>query len=98
MERRKKLTIITEATIERLLTDQLEKLGAKGYTITEARGKGARSVRSGDWDQNMNVRIEIICEDSIAQKIIAYCTEHYYKNYAMILYLSDVEVVRPEKF
>ncbi|HXG37770.1 MAG TPA: transcriptional regulator [Bacteroidota bacterium] len=98
MERRRKLTIITESAIEGLLTDQLERLGAKGYTIVEARGKGARGVRTGDWDQNMNVQIDIICDESTAHRIVTYCSEHYYKNYAMILYLSDVDVIRPEKF
>ncbi len=97
MERRKKLTIITESAIEGLLTDQLERLGVKGYTTVEARGKGARGVRPGDWDQSMNVQIDIICDEPVAHSIAAYCTEHYYKNYAMVLYMTDVEVVRPEK-
>ena len=30
--------------------------------------------------------------------IAAYLQEHYYADYAMILFLSDVEVLRPEKF
>jgi nitrogen regulatory protein PII len=98
MEHRKKLTIITESTIEHLLTEQLERLGAKGYTITDARGKGTRGVRTGDWEQTMNVQIDLICDDATAQRIAAYCAEHYDKNYAMILYITDVEVVRSDKF
>ena len=37
---RKLLTIITESALEDQLLQTVESLGAKGYTITDARGKG----------------------------------------------------------
>jgi hypothetical protein len=98
MERRQKLTIITESALESVLPAELERLGAKGYTILAAHGKGARGVRTGDWDQNRNIQIDVICNESVANAIVAHCTERYYKHYAMVLYLTDVGVVRPEKF
>ena len=42
LQRRRLLTIITEAAIEKRLLQDLEQLGARGYTISEARGKGSR--------------------------------------------------------
>ncbi len=95
---RRLLTIITESAIESHLLRDIERWGAHGYTITEARGKGARGVREGNWEANRNIRIEVVCEDSVAELIAAGLRQHYYENYAMILYLSDVDVLRPEKF
>lgn len=96
--RRKLLTIVTEAALETHLTRDLDKLGAPGYTITNARGRGQRGVRQATWETDSNIRVEIICDDATADKIAGHLREHYYDNYAMILALSDVEVLRPEKF
>lgn len=95
---RKLLTIVTEAAIEHLLTQELERLGAHGYTIADARGKGHRGVRSADWSASSNVRIEVICDDITAARIADYLRQNYYENYAMILWLEEVAVLRPEKF
>ncbi len=98
MERRKKLTIVTEAALETTLVEDIERLGAKGHTVFEVGGKGAHGARKGDWDQNRNIQIDVICDDKVAERITEHCAANYYQHYAMIIYLSDVEVLRPEKF
>ncbi|GIX46020.1 MAG: hypothetical protein KatS3mg131_0231 [Candidatus Tectimicrobiota bacterium] len=95
---RKLVTIITEAVLEKELIATLEKLGVSGYTITEARGKGHRGVRNTGWEHGANIRVEVVCADPLARTIASHLKEHYYDNYAMILFMSDVEVLRPEKF
>lgn len=95
---RKLLTIVTEAAIEETLLRELETLGARGYTITDARGKGHRGRRDGDWGPNANIRIEVLCDAATALAISSALRERYYDNYSMVLYLGDVEVLRPEKF
>ena len=96
--KRKLVTVVTEASIGNKLVDELEKLGAHGYTITDARGKGARGVRDARLEFEANVRIEVICDDTVAGAIIDHLKEHYFANYAMIWFMSDVEVLRPSKF
>lgn len=98
MERRKLLTIVTESNIESLVTDDLKRLGARGYTACDAWGEGARGARKAEWEQNRNVRIEVVCDDTTAKAITEHLTKTYYDHYAMVVYLSDVEVVRPAKF
>ena len=92
------LTIITEAAIEHLIVQDIERLGAHGYTVSDVRGKGSRGVRNSAWDASSNVRIEVVCNAATADTIAAHLRAHYYENYAMILFLTDVEVLRPEKF
>ena len=97
-EGRKLLTIVAEAALEQRLVKDLERLGAHGHTITDARGKGSRGVRSAAWDRSGNIRVEVVCDAATADAIATDLRDRYYDNYAMILFISDVEVLRPEKF
>ena len=98
MHVRKLLTVVTEAGLERRLVEDLRQLGARGWTITDARGQGHRGKRALDWEYDGNIRLEVICEESLAERLASHFREHYYQDYAMILFLQDVEVLRPEKF
>lgn len=97
-ERRKVLTIVTEAALERELVKEIERLGAHGYTVADVRGKGGRGTRNAGWDLSANIRIEIVCTEETAHAIADTLKARYYDNYAMILFIGDVEVLRPEKF
>lgn len=95
---RKLLTIITEAVLEPRLIDLVRKMGASGYTVTEARGSGSRGVRSAGWTHNGNIRLELICSDAVAVKISEHLKAHFYADYAMVSFVMDVSVLRADKF
>lgn len=92
------LTVICEAALEKKLVGDLEQLGAPGWTISDARGRGGRGVRSAGWDTEGNIRLEIICARDLAERIAEHLQARYYANFAMVCYLAQVEVLRPEKF
>lgn len=92
------LTIVTEAAIESALLADLDRLGAHGYTVSDARGRGSRGVRDAQWDEAANIRVEIVCGRSLAEKLLGHLHDHYYDDYAMIAFMHEVEVLRPEKF
>lgn len=94
----KLLTIVTESALESTLVDDIEELGARGYTVTNARGKGNRGVRSGDWGASSNIRMEIVCDERTEQAIASHLKEKYYADFAMILYSTEVDVMRSGKF
>jgi nitrogen regulatory protein PII len=95
---RRMVTIVTEAALERALVTELEALGVKGFTITDARGKGSRGTRQSDWVQEGNIRVEVICDPALADRIAGQVRDRFYANYAMILFLQDVSVLRSDKF
>jgi len=95
---RKLLTIVCEATLETSLLRELESLGTHGYTVTDARGKGSRGRRDANWSPHANIRIEVLCNAQAAGAICQAMRERYYDNYSMVLFVADVEVLRPEKF
>ena len=96
--KRKLLTVITEAALENSLIHDVETLGATGYTITDARGKGSRGTRNAGWETNSNIRVEIICSIELATTISNHLQQKYYNHYAMILFISDTEILRLDKF
>ncbi|MBT9461002.1 MAG: transcriptional regulator, partial [Rugosibacter sp.] len=77
-EYRKLLTVITESAIERDLLADMERLGAHGYTVTDARGKGSRGVRDAGWGEAGNIRVEVLCDDVTAQAIALHLRTRYY--------------------
>lgn len=95
---RKLLTIVTEATLEETVVRDIESLGAGGYTITDARGKGSRGKRDASWAPHANIRIEVLCDAVTATAICTTLRERYYDNYSMVIYVGDIDVLRPEKF
>ena len=97
-EKRTLLTVITESAIEELLLKDLDKLGVHGYTVSDARGRGGRGVRDATWGEVSNIRLEVICARALAETVLNHIQQHYYANYAMVAFLHDVEILRPEKF
>ncbi len=95
---RKLVTIVTEAMLETELCETLSRLGASGFTVTDARGSGSRGVRDAGWSSSGNVRIEVVCSEEVASKIGEYVRDKYYENYAMILFEADIRVLRSGKF
>jgi hypothetical protein len=86
------LTILTEAKLEQALTDDAERLGARGWTVTDARGKGEWGEREADWASSGNIRLEVVCAPSVAEQIAEYVTATYGGDHPLVLYLSDVRV------
>jgi nitrogen regulatory protein PII len=97
-EKRTLLTIITEAIVEPTLLRDLDRLGVRGYTVSDARGRGSRGVRDAAWDEAANIRIEVICARALAEEVLRHLQERYYANYAMVAFLAEIEVLRPQKF
>ena len=95
---RKLLTVVTEAALEATLVSEIERLGARGYTITDARGKGSGGKRDATWAPHANIRVEVLCGADTAVAICEALRERYSDNYSMVMYVADVDVLRPEKF
>jgi nitrogen regulatory protein P-II 2 len=93
----KRVTIIGDETVKYRILQEIERLGATGYTECPAHGKGARGIRPRHAEP-ANVKIEIIATAEVAGRILEHIAEHYLQNYAMIAFLSDVEVLQGEHF
>ena len=95
---RKLLVIIAESALERALVADVKRLGAHGYTVIDVRGGGARGERGADWDLDRCIQMEVICDEAAAERIAAHVDANYFANYAVTVCVTDVGVLRPEKF
>jgi len=97
VQKLKLVTIIAEAVLEERLLRELRQLGARGYTLVMARGEGTRGVHASNWE-GPNLRIETLVSPEVAERIMAYIADHYFADYAVIVYSMDAEVIRGEKY
>jgi hypothetical protein len=95
--RLKLVTIVAEAILEHRLVEEIKRLGAKGYTLVDARGEGSRGLRTMDWE-GKNIRLETIVSEEVALRILARLQEAYFPHYAVVAFVENVEVVRGEKY
>ena len=92
----KLVTIVAEAVLEDSLLQEIKKLGAKGYTLTEARGEGSQGVQASQ-REGKNIKIETLVSLEVADQILDCLYKNYFPDYAMVAYVHDVEVAREEK-
>ena len=86
------LTILSEALLEDTLIDEITGLGAKGYTISEARGRGTHGVRSGKWTAGGNIRIEVIGDAPLCARIVERLKSAYDKDYGLLMFTYPVDI------
>jgi hypothetical protein len=86
------LTILSEAVLEDTLIDEIMAQGAKGYTITEARGRGTHGLRSGKWSAGGNIRIDVVGDPDLCGRIVARLQAEYEKDYGLLMFTTPVEL------
>jgi nitrogen regulatory protein PII len=100
LSRKKKVEIVVEVARARQILQAIEEIGATGYTvIPHVSGMGHQGKRGGDDVLGVfhNVLILVITTEDVAMEVIERC-QILLENYAGIVYLSDVEVVREAHF
>lgn len=88
---RKLVTVVCESMLEPDLAREIVALGAVGYTITDARGLGTHGMRSGSWAKEGNIRLEILCDETVGGRIIEHLKQSYDRDYGLLIFSSDVE-------
>jgi nitrogen regulatory protein P-II 2 len=91
------VTIVAERVLESRIAADIKASGASGYTVTDARGEGSRHVGSHTFE-GRNVRFEVVAGHDVAHRILDLVADRYFPHYGVIAYLSDVTVVRGEKY
>lgn len=93
----KLVTIVAEPVLEERLIAELQRLGARGHTVTDTRGAGSRGMRASD-PPGGGVRIETVVTATVADRIMAHVADQWFPHYAVIAFVTDVHVVRGEKY
>ena len=91
------VTIISEPVVSREIISLAKELGASGFTSSDVRGEGSSDKSSGEVPDE-KIKIEIVSDSVLADHLMSEVAAHYFKNYSIIVYSSEVRVLRPEKF
>ncbi len=95
----KLLTIVCESLVQNQVKEILKRHSITGYTSYEVEGAGDKELRGhGLLPEEKNVKIEIVLTEKSMVDIIEEISRTMFADYAIILYVSDVQVARIEKF
>ncbi len=92
-----KITIITESLLTDHILELIKEHGGTGHTLTKVEGEGSRGTHASDWE-GRNTKIETIVTAEDADTILDLLNERYFEDYAIIAWLSEVQVLRSKKF
>ena len=89
----KLVTVFCEAILESLVITELDELGIVGYTVSDCRGRGTHGVHSGSWRLSSNIRIEVMCDEEVAENLASALSQKYDKDYGLLIVASNVDVL-----
>lgn len=92
------LTLVTEAVLENDLVELFNERKIRGWTIVAARGHGAHGEKRGNFDANENIQIELITDTASAEALAEEIMQRFGEHFALVQWLSEVRVLRGEKF
>ena len=94
----KLVTIVCEALARNRVTELLTEMGAHGYTLFPVEGKGAQGSRVADIEEFANIQIEVVLTPEVAPQLLARLEMEFFRRFAMIAFVADVQVIRSAKF
>lgn len=94
----KLVTVVAESLARAPIETLLAEAGAQGFTVFPVEGKGAGGARLGDIGEYGNVQFEVVVQPAIAQHLLERLHAELLPRYALIVFESDVRVLRPQKF
>ena len=100
LTRRKKLEIIVEAPVLRRVEGFLSEAGVRGWTVLPSLAGAGDSGewRSGDFTPGQEKRLILaLVSSEVAEKVLERLAD-FFADYPGVVAVSDVEVLRGEKF
>ncbi|MFB5604637.1 MAG: P-II family nitrogen regulator [Candidatus Nitrosomaritimum aestuariumsis] len=94
----KLLTITCEILAQKTIIEILKKHEITGYTSYEVDGKGTRGLRGQGFKNEKNVKVEVIMREEKLSDVVEEISRTLFANFAIVIYVSEVGVLRPEKF
>ena len=94
----KLLTITCEILAQKNVIEILKNHEITGYTSYEVDGNGEKGLRGQGIQAEKNVKVEVIMREEKLSAVIEDISRTLFPDFTITLYVSDVGVVRTEKF
>ena len=98
-----RLTVTSPKLIQDRITQVIEYKGVSAYSVFEGSGRGHHDLRGRQRPQIVGeftvVKIEVVLLDrAIVDAIVEEITETLFDDHSGIVYIDEVEILRPAKF
>jgi nitrogen regulatory protein P-II 2 len=97
LEPMKLITIVAEKFIKDQIVSKVLELGATGCSYHPTEGKGLREARHDDAFSE-NFQLKVVCPADVCERIMTYISEHYFAHFAIVAWVTDVDVLRGKHF
>jgi PII-like signaling protein len=94
----KLVNIISSDHLEEMLVPLVRRRGVSGYTIVRARGAGSSGEQTGMLSVDTNIKMHIILSEEKLMGLLDDLDVMIRRGHHLIVYVSDVSVMAPEKF
>ena len=94
----KLLVVICETLARKNIIEILNKHKITGYTTFEAQGSGVSGPRDFGLKNEKNIKIEVIMREEKLSDVVEEISRTMFADFSLVLYVSDVGILRPEKF
>lgn len=99
LARIRRLTVVSDETLERTLVTAFLDRGATGYTVVPCRGVGRHALMEGRTEENRaQVRIEFIVPPEVCDRLLAYLRQEILPNQRVSTVVESIEVVRRDYY
>ena len=55
-------------------------------------------MKEAAWDIDRMIELNVVADEAVIDALANHLLEHYAPNFALSMFLSDVQVLRPHKF
>jgi hypothetical protein len=93
-----RVTVYADGALEAVLLKQFLQMGATGYTISPCRGKGEHDTVDDPFATVARVRIELLVQPAVAEKILKLVDSPHYKSHPLAACMDTVQVVAGERY
>lgn len=93
-----RVTVIADSRLEETLLRQFARLGAKGYTCSDCRGRGEHEIIQDVFSGASRVRIETIVQPQVAAEIMKFLDVPQFHQQAVTACAENVQVLASDKF
>jgi nitrogen regulatory protein P-II 2 len=88
----RRITVVTHDRLEDMLVTEFAKLGAKGYTAMDCRGRGEHELLQDVFATATRVRIETIVKPEVADAIMNFLSQPDFSHQPITACVETVEV------
>jgi hypothetical protein len=94
----RRVTVYASAGLEETLLARFRALGARGYTLVEARGVGTHPTAEDPFAKSSHVRIELMVNHELGDRIMEFLQGLHTHRQPVTACIEDVEVADPEHY